>query len=445
MRGQCGGYVALVDLYSGNTKEVALDNQVRIKDMTIMDDTLLMGGAEYDYSGCVGCIASMPISGFFSSSVTITYLEPTYWFMNEIQHIASGRYINSNTGRVMKKVYTAGDFYYPCNGEYYPFPFNLRNNGFLFRQYYTSSSSNYCTVPGVMEVSHPCSSMAWTGDYNNPRVMSPVSYICEEDGSIHDEVISDVAVSGSFAAYVGTSRGIAEDSIVLHVSSIEKSFLFDTNGFLNLSQSRFNKYYAYPMGCFSGRNFKMFSLRPGDVAIASDSEPGLNTDGIRVRVVSLATGQMLNCFRIDRSGAVLYDMAYDEEQQKLLVLLQSSVISGNGIGFCEMDPYAVMNNTPLQTMHVMDDLEKFSSVDYHKFGYYLSTGDKCGLVDIPAMWNLSSGCYLLYNVNAEMISPLDKVNVNVDYDSYNMRDASWQEEVDTMTGAVSLDCMVYPH
>ena len=441
------GYVALVDLYTGNTKELALETRVRIKDMTIIDDTLLMGGAEYDpppSNMCVGCIASMPMSGFFSTSDTITYLEPTYWFMNEIQHIASCRYTIPNTGRNVKKLYTAGDFYYPCNGEHYPFPYYLYFIDALFRQYYIDHSSNYCTLSGVMEVSHPCHSLPWLGDYNNPRVMTPVTYYSEEDIK-HDEVISDVAVSGKYAAYVGTSRGVAEDSIVLHVCSVEKSFLFDTNEDAVLSQSRFSKYYAYPLGCFSGRDFKMYSLRSGDVAIASDSEPGSNTDGIRVRVVSLATGQMLNCFRIDRADAVLYDMAYDVDHQKLMVLFHSNDIGGNGIGFCEVDPYAVMKNTTLQAMHVLEDMKKFGSLDYHKYGYYVSTGDKCGLVTNPGMWYMTSECYQLFSVEADIISPLGRVNVNVEYDRYYMHDAGWQGVVEPIAGSVSVDCTDYPH
>lgn len=441
------GYVALVDVQTGQKREIALDTRVKIKDMSITSDTLYMGGGEYDALGVpyvIGTVVYLDIREFFSPTMTVNYFQPSYFYLNEIQQIASCTYVDYLSGQRKTKLYTVGDLYYHCDPNQNEWLYNNFNNRPPSHHDYCGSDipeiGGYKVFNNVMEIANPfVTDTHYSYGYpystlETPRILMPITY---NDGN---EVINDVVVSGGYASFVGVAQG-GVDSLTVHVCTIEKSFLFDTDGVDSYSQSRFSKYYAYPLGGQGSRVYKACSMGGGVMAVATTNETSSLT-GIAVRVIDLATGQMLNSRRVYAQGAELHDMVYDNGTQKL-VLLFKTVGDVGAFWFCPIDPYSTVANEFVSTMRDANNTLMYHSIDIMGVGTFVSTGDNRGLVSRYPYWNPSVPCYGLYNFRVDKIDYLQSILSNFDYDICNLHLDNRQVVVTPVASSIYSDCMIH--
>jgi len=100
-------------------------------------------------------------------------------------------------------------------------------------------------------------------------------------------------------------------------------------------------------------------------------------------------------------------------------------------------------NVVLQGMCTMDGEAKYKSVDVLGQGNFVSVGEGYGLESNVDEWSVGKGCYTLFGVNADRRDALQKIDCNLDYDTYRIQNAFWQEEVAPVTGSMVINCMEY--
>ena len=427
------GHVALVDVVGGIKRDVSLDPRIKLNDMRIAGDTLYMGGWENSWGGQyddVGCIAWMNMSDFFSGTATITYYEPCLWLRGVVRRLAAYKCVESITGNLSRKILTVGDIYYYCNGsDVFPFHDTCSN------YYYTDSlSPSTCSVDVVMEIANPHYLPAMSSSENMPRIITPVTTTDQDEESVHD-----VAATDNKVAFVGVMKGSTEDYIVLHACQKNKSFLYDTvpNSVSGCSQSRFNKYYKFPLRGYSMGQYRACGLCGEYMAIATENEISLKS-GITLRVFDLSTCQMIESYRVaDGKDVEFYDIAYDCVSNKLMILFYMD----SKLYLCPVDPFSHMHTQTVQCLTKNRDNILYTSLDAMHSDYFAAVAGRRGLVSRIMSWTNEVECYQLMPVEVKAIDNLSGVTYNFGYENHGFATAWWQTMPAPQQSIVPVNCI----
>ena len=405
------GYVSLVDVVSNYALTVPLDTGFLMNDMCIMNNCVFLCGQE---SATFGCIVRMSLNDFYTSSVSVSYYEPSYWIKINYRRIKSFVYA-SDGGVIRAKFLLVGEVDYACDGSE-PFPLN----NFLYRNYYIDpNSQSRCTVNAVVEVSY-LYTPGNPGNFASQRVMRVMN------PSIHPEVVHDVVVTDNYVAFVGVESGFS-DTIILHVCNRGNNILWSNYPYYSCP---FETYYKFPLGTNSGSPFYHACALDGDmIAVATQDEMSASSNDITFRTFDLATHTMVSTQYLQcGSHPELKDMAYIPDLQKVVLLYYGYFRPiGSACDIFRMaDPY---NTAPSYTLpSISEDVLhlKYGSLDAMLGTFFITTGGKYGFMADGGGLSMGMNCYQMencYNIDRSVIAT---DSWQFDYDQHDPIDVGWQ-------------------
>ena len=406
------GYVSLVNVVSNNVITVPLDEGYYINDMCIMNDSVFLCGKFYYFQPSIyyiGCIVTMNLNSFYSSSVMVTRFEPSYWIRMNIKRMKWFDYIFGSYNRKYAKFMVVCDIEYPCDGSE-PFPLSS-----FHEEYGIPNNPSMCLANAVMEVSYPFTPGS-SVSYTKQRVLRPMN------PNEHTEIIHDVVVTDHYVAYVGIEQG-SSNAITLHVCNKSQNVL------MNIYPSPpyppifcdFDNYYTFPLSSSNGNPFYRACALDGDkIAIATHNEISTSSNSITIRTFDLATHTMSNAQELQCIAQPdLKDIVYLPKLNKIVLLFYDYFRQTSSYCdiFCTVDPY---NNTNYTTSGITDKVFylKFGSLDALTYNYFITTGGKYGFASDASLWGGGSPCYYMENYNVLALSVISAVPEYFDYDQY---------------------------
>ena len=423
------GYVSLVNVISNNARTVPLDEGVSMNDMCIIDDSVFLCGNESLPNGTFGCIVTMNISSFYTSSVVESYYKPSYWMFMDLKRIKSYKYTyGSNT---FKRFLLVGDMSYPCDGSG-PFPTNMTIANLLDNQYYCDPNNPLlCKENVVLDLAYP---FRYLYIYDN--------HICFMNTTNHSEEIHDIVVTDSFVVFVGVSTG-TYDSITLHIC--EKRLRILSPPYPQFVNNTFDNYYTYSLSTTSGTPFYHACALDGDkIAIATQEETSPYSDKITIRTFDVSTHTMTHSQVLQCSPSpLLRDIAYIPDLHKVVLLFHDYFrpTSNYSDVFCTADPYVSTTNYIQSGMAEARYNLKYGSLDAMRSTFFVSTGGKFGLVSDVTSLSPSVSCYNLWDYN---IFKVDCMNFNSGYyryDRYSSSSMEWQTVVEPVEMGIPSICI----
>lgn len=422
------GYVSLVDVIGNDARTVPLDEGVSMNDMCIMDDSVFLCGNVSLSNGTYGCVVAMKLNNFYTSSVLVSYYEPSNWLNIDLKCIEGSTYTYGV--HTYKKFLFVGEISYPCDGSY-SFPANMMNAGVLKNKYYTNEfDHSECTENIVLELGYP-----FPNGYSNNIV---IRFVNTEE---HSEVIHDVVETDNYVVFVGVVSGVY-DSITLHICNKFPSILYTNASVI----SDFESYYTYSLGTTSGSPFYHACALDGDnIVIATQEEASSSSDKITIRTFDVSTHTMTHSQELQCSPSPeLKDMVYILDSHKVVLLFHDYFRPTGYYSdvFCTADPYI---STPSYTQPGMAEAIhnlKYGSLDAMGGTYFISTGGKHGIVSDVANYSSIAPCYNLWDYRIVEVTCMNSQNSYYHYDQYLPVPENWQTIVDTVVRAIPSVCII---
>lgn len=410
------GYVSLVNVFGNNIRTVPLAVGVSMNDMCIMNDTVFLCGNESSFSnGTYGCVVSMDLNNFYTSSVPVSYFEPSYWLYMNLKRIKYYTYTSGS--HIYKEFLFVGEITYPCDGSF-PFPSNMMYAGYLNHKYYYESGDNSsCTENVVVECRYPF-----------PAASPSDRIICFMNTEDHAEVIHDVVVTDNYVAFVGITSGVY-DSITLHICDKYFRILSLPNPLPPSITNIFDNYDAYSLGTTNGAPFYHACALGGDrIAIATHAETSTTSDKITVRTFELSSRTMINSQVLQCSPSpILKDMTYSPDLHEVVLLFYDYFQATGDYRdvFCTADPDIINPSYIRSGMAQFFHNLKYGSLDAMRGTYFISTGGKHGIVSNAANYNPTASCYKLWDYRLTKVYCINLNNGSYDYDRYNPTSTRW--------------------
>ena len=401
------GYVSLVNVITYNTITVPLDTGIFINDMCIMNDSVFLCGI-YKYTPSdpnyfIGCIVTINLNNFSSSSVFVTCFLPSYWISLNFKRIKKFEYTNGINYHA--KFLLVCDIQYACDGTE---PFPLADFSY---SYVDINNHSMCTVNAVVEVSYPFT-ISFSGPFSSQRVIRVINPF------EHSEIIHDVVVTDNYVAFVGVESG-GSNSITLHICNKGNNIL--KSNYPNYV-SDFDSYYTYSLGTSNGNPFYRACALDGDkIAIATQDETSTSSNNITVRTFDLTTHTMINTQELQcNSHPTLKDIAYIPDLHKVVLLFHSYFHSTYNYCdiFCTIDPYNVSSSFVTQGMTDNVFHFKFGSLDAMSGQYFISTGGKYGFIANPLGFIPPKQCFYVEDYNVIRRNEIGASNNTFRYDQY---------------------------
>ena len=424
------GYVSLVNVITNNARTVPLDDGISMNDMYITDDSVFLCGNESHPSGPLGCIVSMNLSSFYTSSVVEYYYVPFYWVNMDLKRIKFYEYPSGSY--IYKRFLLVGDMSYPCDGSGI-FPNNMLSYGGLLKQYYINiNDHSTCTENFVLDLAVPF-------PYLYPFYNSVFRFMNTND---HSEEIQDVVVTDNYVVFVGVASGVY-DSITLHIC--DKYLRILDIPYPPYLTNNFDDYYTYSLGTTSGTPFYHACALDGDkIAIATQEETSPYSDKITIRTFDVSTHTMTHSQVLQCSPSpLLKDIAYIPDLHKVVLLFHDYFrpTSNYSDVFCTADPYVSTTNYIQSGMAEARYNLKYGSLDAMRSTYFVSTGGKFGLVSDVTSLSPSASCYNLWDYN---LIKVDCMNSNIgsyNYDKYPISPVRWQTIVEPVEMGIPSICI----
>ena len=420
------GYVSLVDVIANSAITVPLESGTFINDMCIMNDSVFLCGKFYYMLNSIyytGCIVTMNLNSFYSGSVLVTRIEPSYWIRMEYKRIKSFEYTYGLDNDIYAKFLLVSEIKFPCDNSE-PFPLN-----YFTKTYGGGNNPSWCYANAVAEVSYPFTNGFPSVLYQKQRVLRPMN------PNEHTEFIHDVVVTDNYVAFVGVEPG-SSNAITLHICNKGANILKSDYSSMPYQICDFDKYYTYSLGTSNGNPFYHACALEGDrIAIATQDEVSSSSNSITVRTFDLTTHTMTNAQELHcNSHPDLKDIAYIPNLHRIVLLYNDFFrqINNNCDIFCTLDPYNI--NSTYVTQGITDNVfhNKFSSLDAMMFNSFISTGGQYGFMADASSFGINARCYLIEDFNVFNHSTIIAAEETYDYDihklhSYmDLKDTVWQ-------------------
>lgn len=420
------GYVSLVNVILNDAYTVPLDPRYSMNDMCIMNDSIFLCGQE---NATDGCIVSMSLDSFYTSSVLVTYFFPSYWMNMNPTRINVFKY-QDIMGYWRAKFFLVCDIGYACDDSE-PFPSWL---GFHNPYYIDSNSHSRCWVNAVAEVSYPFTiSASYSPSLQKIlRIMNPQN---------HSETIHDVVVTDNYVAFVGVESG-TNNSITLHICNKDNDVLKTTT---NIA-SDFDDYYIYPLGTGSGNPFYHACALDGDmIAIVTQDELSTSSNEITIRTIDLTTHTMLNTQTLQCNiHPYLKDVAYIPNLQQL-VLLHNGYFRPT---YTYCDIFSLVNPYNTNPSYVLPGIKenvfnhnKFVSLDAMTGNYFITTGGKYGFATDAGNWSTGRMCYDVEDYIIIKQSVINADTASFNYDQHLLHAAVEYQNAEPVHVVLPIHCI----
>lgn len=412
------GVVAFVDVISGSSTEVELEQGVTCYDMSITNDTVfLCGQHSVPPSNMYGCIVILPITEFYSSIANITYYRPYYWMQSVLTSIVS--YTDDYYGI---RIACTGNYYYNCDGTP-PFPYGFNNT------YIINGATSPCVENFALALTAPPH-----GNANTSRVMR---FVNPNENPF--ETLYDVVATDNYVVFIGVDLGTPHSVVIHACPKIHNNIITPitrTPGY-----DPFSYYTKFTLNNDHGSpQYMVVALGEDSIAIAATNEdyPGLPYD-IRIRTIDLNT--MMNTHSqaiINNDYTELKDMTYMPDKGMLELLYRHTHYIYNDIDiFCRIDPYRTSfpYNTPAKTLA---NEEKYQSIHKMKYGYFIATGGDFGLVEESNSY--IPNCHKELNVQPSAVTKLSPIQPYFNYDQLYPYPYVIQTQVPTIDVPIPIIC-----